>query len=166
MVADETQITAETLEEWVDGAYGYYISEFDVPWVAAETAFGRELALRWIQRSEEGVAAAGWSTYPRLMTVTDDEDLDLDEIRGLLTQFGETIHDQQSRVHHTMNAFVIAAGSSVVPLLEDAQTVAREIGTVKADLGGTACKVPVATAYIDKVLDSGRVGRRRRGTRG
>ena len=166
LIADEEQITAEILEEWVDGAYWYYISEFTVPWVAADTIFGRELALRWIQRSEEGVAAAGWCTYSRLMAVTEDENLDLDEIRGLLTKVGETIHDQQNRVRHTMNAFVIAAGSSVAPLLEDAQAVAREIGKVHVDMGGTACKVPLATAYIAKVVDSGRVGRKRRGPRG
>jgi 3-methyladenine DNA glycosylase AlkD len=166
LIADETQITAETLEEWVDGAYWYYISEFAVPWVAADTAFGRELALRWIQRPEEGVAAAGWCTYSRLMAVTEDEDLDLDEVRGLLTQVSETIHAQQNRVRHTMNAFVIAAGSSVVPLLEDARVAAREIGKVHVDMGGTACKVPLATAYIDKVVDSGRLGKKRRGPRG
>ena len=166
LIADEEQITAELLEEWVDGAYWYYISEFTVPGVAADTLFGRELALRWIQRSEEGVAAAGWCTYSRLMAVTEDEDLDLDEIRGLLTKVGETIHDQQNRVRHTMNAFVIAAGSSVAPLLEDAQAVAREIGKVHVDMGGTACKVPLATAYIAKVVDNGRVGRKRRGPRG
>jgi 3-methyladenine DNA glycosylase AlkD len=46
LIADEKQITAELLEEWVDGAYWYYISEFTVPGVAADTLFGRELALR------------------------------------------------------------------------------------------------------------------------
>ncbi|MBR57323.1 MAG: DNA alkylation repair protein, partial [Myxococcales bacterium] len=80
LIADEKQITPETLEEWVNGAYWYYISEFAVPWVAAETTFGRELALGWIDRPEEGVAAAGWCTYSRLMAINEDEDLDLDEI--------------------------------------------------------------------------------------
>jgi len=166
LIADEKQITAEILEEWVDDAYWYYISEFAVPWVAADTVFGHELALRWIQRPEEGVASAGWCTYSRLMAVTEDKDLDLDEIRGLLSRIGETIHDQQNRVRHTMNAFVIAAGSYVAPVLDDAQAVAREIGKVHVDMGGTACKVPLATAYIAKVVDSGRVGRKRRGPRG
>ena len=128
--------------------------------------FGRELVLRWIQRFEEGVAAAGWCTYSRLMAVTEDEDLNLDKIRGLLTQIGGTIHDQHNRVRHTMNAFVIAAGSCVALLLEDAQAVAREIGKVNVDMGGTVCKVPLGTAYIAKVLDSGRLGRKRRGPRG
>ena len=134
--------------------------------MAADTVFGRELALRWIQRPEEGVAAAGWCTYSRLMAATEDEDLDLDEIRGLLSRVGDTIHEQQNRVRHTMNAFVIATGSYVAPLLDDARAVANEIGKVHVDMGGTACKVPLATAYIDKVVDSGRLGRKRRGPRG
>ena len=166
LIADEKQTTVEILEEWVNAAYWYYLSEFTVPWVAADTTFGRELALRWMQRPEEGVAAAGWATYSRLMAVTEDDDLDLDEIRSLLSRVVETIHDQQNRVRHTMNAFVIAAGSFVAPLLEDARSVASGVGKVHVDMGGTACKVPLATAYIDKVVDGGRVGRKRSGPRG
>ncbi len=165
LIADPGQMTAEILEAWVAGAYWYYLSEFTVPWVAAETAFGRELALRWMQSPKESVAAAGWCTYSSLVSVTPDEDLDLDEIRGLLTTVGTTVHDRENRVRHTMNAFVIAVGTYVPPLLEEARGVACEIGVVKVDMGGTACKVPLATVYIEKVVDRGRVGKKRKGTR-
>jgi len=165
LIADADQITANTLEEWVDGAYWYYLSEYTVPWVAAETAFGRQLALGWMQRPEQGVAAAGWCAYSSLMATTEDDELDLDEIRELLSTIATTIHDQQNRVRHTMNAFVIAAGTYVAPLLEDARAVAATIGKVSVDMGGTACKVPLATAYIDKAVDKGRVGKKRRSAR-
>jgi len=165
LVADESQITVETLEEWVNGAYWYYISEFTVPWVAAETPSGRDLALRWMDRPEETVASAGWCTYSSLMATHEDEELDLDEIRGLLSKVGATIHDQQNRVRHTMNAFVIATGTYVAPLLDDARAVAQKIGKVQVNMGGTACKVPLATAYIEKAVDKGRVGKKRRGAR-
>ena len=94
-----------------------------------------------------------------------DEDLDLDEIRGLLSKVGASIHDQQNRVRHTMNAFVIATGTYVAPLLDDARAVAQKIGKVQVNMGGTACKVPLATAYIEKAVDKGRVGKKRRGAR-
>ena len=55
LIADEKQITSENLESWVDGAYWHYLSEFAVPWVAAESKFGHDLALSWMQRSEEGM---------------------------------------------------------------------------------------------------------------
>ena len=122
LIADDQQITEQTLEEWVNQAYWYYISEFTVPWVAAETKYGRALALQWMQRAEESVASAGWCTYSSLVTVTEDEELDLDEIRALLSEVASSIHEKQNRVRHTMNAFVIAVGSSVAPLLGDARS--------------------------------------------
>ncbi|MBR58004.1 MAG: DNA alkylation repair protein, partial [Myxococcales bacterium] len=51
-------------------------------------------------------------------------------------------------------------------LLDDARSVAHSIGQVHVDMGGTACKVPLATAYIDKAVDRGSVGKKRRGPRG
>ena len=165
LIADEKQITEEGLGAWVNAAYWYYLSEFAVPWVAAESPFGRALALAWMERPEEGVAAAGWCTYSSLMAVTKDEDLDLDEIRRLLARVGATITEQQNRVRHVMNAFVIAVANYVAPLLDEARAVAVKIGVVYVDMGGTACKVPLATQYIDKAVDRGRVGKKRKGTR-
>ena len=37
LMADESQITEEQLEDWVGRAYWYYLSEYAVPWIAAET---------------------------------------------------------------------------------------------------------------------------------
>ncbi len=165
LIADEKQIAEAQLEAWVDGAYWSYLCEYTVPWVAAESPFGRELALRWMRRPEETVASAGWGTYASLVSVTPDEDLDLDEIRGLLSEIGETIHERQNRVRFVMNGFVIAVATCVPALLPVARAVASAIGVVRVDMGGTACKVPLATTYIEKAVDRGRVGKKRRGTR-
>jgi hypothetical protein len=62
LMADEKQITRAQLQEWADQAYWYYLSEYTVPWVAAETDFGFELGLEWIESEEERIASAGWST--------------------------------------------------------------------------------------------------------
>jgi hypothetical protein len=51
--ADESQMTKEQLETWVDQAYMTYLFEYVVPWVAAETSFGFELGLKWIQSDRE-----------------------------------------------------------------------------------------------------------------
>jgi leucyl aminopeptidase len=60
-----------------------------------------------------------------------------------------------------MNHFVIAVGSYVKPLLKQAKASAQQIGAVSVDVGDTACKVPLASAYIAKVEAMGRVGRKR-----
>lgn len=87
------------------------------------------------------------------------------EIRGLLARVKDTVVGQKNRVRHVMNAFVISVGTYVAPLTDEARAVGEAIGVVKVDMGGTACKVPLATAYIDKVVDKGRVGKKRKGTR-
>ncbi len=61
------------------------------------------------------------------------------------------IKGAQNRVRYTMNGFVIAVGSYVKPLFKQAKAAARQIGVVSVDVGETACNVPVATAYIEKI---------------
>jgi hypothetical protein len=64
-----------------------------------------------------------------------------------------------------MNGFVIAAGSYVTSLTDKANEVAASIGKVSVDMGGTACKVPLANAYIKKMEDKGYIGKKRKSAR-
>ena len=41
----------------------------------------------------------------------------------------------------------------------------KKLGRVDVDMGGTACKVPLALEYIEKLEKSGRVGKKRKTTR-
>ena len=84
------------------------------------------------------------------------------EIKGLLNQIVSQIHTAPNQVRSTMNAFVIAVGTHVQPLLRQAKVAAKSIGAVTVDMGDTACKVPLATAYIEKVEKAGRVGKKRK----
>ena len=84
------------------------------------------------------------------------------EIEGLLEKIVKEIHTASNRVRHTMNNFVIVAGSYVKPLLVKAKATARKIGVVTVDMGDTACQVPLATAYIEKVETAGKVGKKRK----
>jgi hypothetical protein len=43
--------------------------------------------------------------------------------------------------------------------------VAERIGKVSVDMGGTACKVHLATAYIKKTADKGTIGKKRKSAR-
>jgi len=47
-------------------------------------------------------------------------------------------------------------------LSKRAKEVAAEIGNVSVDMGDTACKVPLATAYIEKVEAMGKLGQKRK----
>lgn len=163
IVADGAQMSKDQLNAWADGAAGLQmISEYTVPWVAVENAQGRELALQWIKSKKEHVASSGWSTYSGLVATKLDEALDLSEIEGLLNAVVKGVESAQDRVRHTMNGFVIAVGSYVKPLLKQAKSAAKQIGDVSVDVGDTACKVPLATAYIQKIEAAGRVGKKRK----
>jgi hypothetical protein len=64
-----------------------------------------------------------------------------------------------------MNGFVIGVGSYIPALTKKATKVAQKIGKVSVEMGGTACKVPLAVDYIQKVVDRGTVGKKRKQAR-
>jgi 3-methyladenine DNA glycosylase AlkD len=163
MVADGGKLTREQLNAWAEGAEGLQmISEYTVPWVTVESPHGRALALEWMKSKKEHIAAAGWNTYSGLLATKPDDQLDLAEIEGLLDAVVKKIKAAPNRVRHTMNGFVISVGGYVKPLLKQAKAVAGKIGAVSVEMGDTACKVPLATAYIEKIEAAGRVGRKRK----
>lgn len=165
LMADEKQITQEQLEEWVSQAYFSYLSEYTVPWVTAETDFGFELGLKWIESDIETTATAGWGTLLYYASVRADENLNLEKYAALLDRVETEIHQAPNRVRYIMNGFVIAIGSYIKALTDKSMLVAKNIGKVSVDVGGTACKVPLATTYIDKVISKGRVGKKRKTAR-
>ncbi|MEO1098777.1 MAG: DNA alkylation repair protein, partial [Bacteroidota bacterium] len=155
----------EQLTDWVRKAYWSYLSEYAVPWVASETEFGFELGLDWINSQEEGIAAAGWSTLASYASVNEDENLDIAKYSDLLDRVEKDIHHSKNRVKYTMNGFVIAIGAYISDLTEKAIELAEKIGAVEVDMNGTACKVPLAKDYIQKVVDKQRVGKKRKTAR-
>ena len=162
LIADEKAMTRQDLQKWVEGAYWYMISDYTVPWIAAESNFGIELAMEWIESEEEFIASAGWATLSSLVSVKPDNELNLEIISSLLDRVENEIHSAQNRVRYSMNGFVISTGSSVKALTDKAIRIGENIGKVNVDMGGTACKVPLATQYIQKVIDRGSLGKKRK----
>jgi hypothetical protein len=141
------------------------ISEYTVPWVAAESRFGWELGLQWVDSADEHVAAAGWSTLASWANLNADEDLNVKVYRDLLDRVEKSIHSEQNRVRYTMNGFVITVGGAITSLTDKAQKVASSIGKVNVNVGDTACKVPSASDYIQKIIDKGRLGKKKKTVR-
>jgi 3-methyladenine DNA glycosylase AlkD len=162
LIADDAKMTTKDLQRWAKEAYWSMLSEYTVPWVAAESGHGRELALEWIESPRENIAAAGWATLSSLVAIKDDAELDLPELKRLLDRVGKTIHHQPGRVPHAMNGFVIAVGTYVSALTEYAIETAHKMGKVSVDMGETSCKVPSALDYIRKAQQRGSVGKKRK----
>ena len=165
LIADENKMSKADLVQWVNGAYWSYLSEFIVPWIAAESPYGCALGLQWIKSKKETVAAAGWAALAWTSAVKPDEDLDLAMYKKMLGHIEKNIHQSPNRVRYVMNAFVIAVGSNIKSLTKAATATAKKIGKVEVDMGGTACKVPLATEYIQKVADRGTLGKKRKTAR-
>ena len=165
LIADEMAMNKQDLQKWVKGAYWYMISDYTVPWIAAESKFGKELALEWIESDREFIASAGWATLSNLVALKPDSELNINDLSVLLDRVEENIHNAQNRVRYSMNGFVIAVGSYVKELTDKAIMIGEKIGKVQVDMGGTACKVPLATEYIQKVIARGNHGIKRKTAR-
>ncbi len=164
-IADPKQVTPEQLERWAQAATWSMVGEYMVAGLAAESPHGWELGLRWIEDPADHVRAIGWTTLCGVVSVRKDEELPLDALGALLERVREQLPHATNRTRYTMNSFVIAIGSYVVPLSDQAMAVARALGKVTVDMGDTACKVPAAPEYIQKVLDMGRLGRKKKQVR-
>lgn len=165
LIADENKITKEDLNRWADEAYWYMISEYTVAWIASESPHGLELGLDWIESPEERIASAGWATLSYHASLKPDDDLEMDLYLKLLDRVARNVHNSANRVRYTMNGFVIATGTYVQHLTRQAIATAQTIGKVDVIQGGAGCKVPLATAYLQKVIDKGKVGKKRKTAR-
>jgi len=162
LIADDAQMTKKDLQRWLDQAYWYMLSECTVPWVAAGSKFGHELALEWIESKKEHIAAAGWTTLSSLVAIKDDAELDMAELKKLLARVQKTIHQQPNRVRYAMNGFVISVGCYVKALTPLSIATGKQIGPTQVDMGETECRVPNVVEYIEKVRARGSIGKKRK----
>jgi 3-methyladenine DNA glycosylase AlkD len=162
LISEPKKMSKAQLQHWAKTATWHMLSEYTVAWTAAESNFARELAMEWIDSGDELIASAGWSTYSNLLALKKDEELDEKEIKSLLQRIGKTVHQQENRVKYTMNSFLISVGAYYLPLNEEAKKVAKAIGKVSVNMGGTACKVPEVIPYIEKIEAMGKAGKKKK----
>ena len=162
LIADDARMTRADLQSWVDAAYCGPLAGATVAWVTAGSPHGWEMALKWIDSSKPLVACAGWATLSSLVSITEDDALDLPALKQLLQRVEKTIHQAPDRVRHQMNGFLIALGVAVAPMTTSCVDAGKRIGVLTADLGPTACQVPFAPDSISKARQKGVIGKKRK----
>ena len=162
LIADDARMTRKDLTRWIARATNNAIASFTVAWVAAGSPHGWDLALEWIDSRKPLTAEAGWATLRSIVSITDDAELDLAELKRLLGRVRQTIHEAPNDVRSQMNWFVIATGSYVKSLTDIAIRIGDQIGPVAVDMGDTSCQVPFAPDYIEKVQKRGAIGKKRK----
>lgn len=162
LIADEEKITKTQLKKWAKKANWHMLSEYAVPWIAAESRYGWELAQEWIASKDKKLVATGWATMSSLLSIKQDDELDLKVVKQLLKKAEKEVHEGQNRVSYAMNAYIIAVGGYIESLTEEALKTAKKVGKVKVEMAGTACKVPLADEYIEKMKTKGVIGKKRK----
>lgn len=162
LAADGSQMTKTKLKQWAKAAYWYYLSEYTVPWVVSESEHGWDLALEWVDSKKENIASAGWSSLSHILMTRPNDELDMKALGKLLRRVEKNIHASPNRVRYTMNGFVIAVAAYLRPLSKEAIKTAKKIGKVKVEMGGTACKVPFAPDYVQKVIARGTLDKKKK----
>jgi 3-methyladenine DNA glycosylase AlkD len=155
LIADETKMTKKDLQHWVETASWHTVNEYTVPWIAAESNHGWELGLKWISSKKENVQSSGWSTLANHVALKNDDELDIKELKQLLHRVAKEIPTAANRVRYTMNVFIISVGGYVKELTAEAVKTGKSLGPLSVDMNGTACKVPFAPDYIQKMVARG-----------
>ena len=161
LIADDAKMTKADLQRWVEKACAP-LANSTVAWVAAGSPEGWNIALKWIESSNDTIAAAGWFTLASIVSVKPDSELDPAQIKKLLDHIKKHIHTAPNGARKAMNNFLISVGTYVESLSETAVKLGEAIGPVSVDVGNTACKIPFAPEYIAKAAKRGSIGKKRK----
>ena len=162
LIADESKMSRKDIQQWAEKSTSKGISEYTVAWVAAESEYGWELGMKWIDSPKENIASAGWNTLSGVIAMKPDNELDIALIKKLLQRVVKEIHAAPNRVRYTMNGFVIGVGGYIKELTKEAIEISKKIGDVYVDMEGTACKVPPVVDYIKKMEAKGNIGKKKK----
>ncbi len=162
LIADDSRMTKTDLNRWVRLSKSEPLCGTTVASVAAGSPCAWEIAQEWIDSKDGNAAVAGWATLSALVSIKDDDELDLKALRTLVQRVKRSIHRAPDRVRYVMNSFVISVAAYVDSLTNFALEAAESIGQVHVDMGATACKVPYAPDYIRKIQHRGTIGKKRK----
>ncbi|WP_274365603.1 DNA alkylation repair protein [Paenibacillus thermotolerans] len=162
IIADPKAMTAADFDRWVDGAYFYMLSDYVVAVTLAEADIAQEVADNWIASGEELRMSAGWSCYCWLLGSRPDREFSESKLAGMLETVQKTIHDAPDRAKSAMNNFMYTAAISYVPLHDKAFETAKAVGPVEMNRGKKESKMLHAAESIQKAVEKGQLGFKRK----
>lgn len=162
MIADPKAMTPADFERWMEGAYFYMLSDFVVAVTLAEADIAQEVADKWIASGDELKMSAGWSCYCWLLGSRPDSEFDDSKLAGMLETVKNTIHTAPERTKSAMNNFLYTVGVSYRPLHVQAMETAQAIGPVEMKRDNKKSAILNASETIQKALDRGQLGFKRK----
>lgn len=162
IIADPLVMTESDFDRWMDGAYFYMLSDYVVAVTLAEADIAQAVADKWIASGEELRMSAGWSCYCWLLGNRPDVEFNTSKLANMLDQVENTIHDSPERTKSAMNNFIYTVGVSYLPLHDKAVETAKAVGTVEVKRDEKKSSFLIASESIQKEVDKGRIGFKRK----
>ncbi|WP_160718737.1 DNA alkylation repair protein [Bacillus sp. USDA818B3_A] len=162
IIADPKVMTEADFERWIDAAYFYMLSDYVVAVTLSETDIAQAVADQWIASGEELRMSAGWSCYCWLLGNRKDSEFSESKIARMLKQVETTIHESPDRTKSAMNNFLYTVGVSYLPLHDLAVDTAKAVGPVEIRREKKKSSILLASENIQKDIDKGRIGFKRK----
>lgn len=162
VIADPEAMSAADFERWIDQAYFYMLSDYVVAVTLAETDIAQEVSDKWIASDIELKMSAGWSCYCWLLGNRPDHEFSASKISTMLDQVENTIHASPDRTKSAMNNFIYTVGISYLPLHDKAIEIAKAVGPVEVRKDKKKSSILLASETIQKEIDRGRLGFKRK----
>lgn len=162
IIADPMIMTEADFDRWMDRAYFYMLSDYVVAVTLAETEIAQAVADKWIASGEELKMSAGWSCYCWLLGNRADASFDTVKIESMLEQVKDTIHDSPERTKSAMNNFIYTVGVSYLPSHDKAVEIAKAVGPVEIKRDKKKSSILLASDNIQKEIERGKIGFKRK----
>ncbi|MFK2826810.1 DNA alkylation repair protein [Bacillus sp. B190/17] len=162
IIADPNAMTESDYDRWMDEAYFYMLSDYVVAVTLSESDIAQEVADKWISSGDELRMSAGWSCYCWLLGNRQDIEFSESKISTMLDIVKKSIHGSPERTKSAMNNFLYTVGISYLPLHEKAVETAKEVGIVEVKRGKKKPSLLNAYESIQKEVDRGRLGFKRK----
>ena len=162
IIADPKGMTESDFERWMDGAYFYMLSDYVVAVTLAEADIAQDVADKWIASGEELRMSGGWSCYCWLLGNRKDDEFSESKLASMLELVEKTINDSPQRTKSSMMNFIYTVGISYLPLHEKAVKTASVIGTVEIKREKKKSSFVNAYENIQKEVDRGKLGFKRK----
>lgn len=162
VIAEPKQMTKEDYNRWIEAAYFYMISDYIVAVTLSESDIAQQVADEWIASGDELKMSAGWSCYCWLLGNRKDQEFEQEKLANYLQQVIEQINDAPLRAKNAMNYFIYTVAISYVPLHEQAIAAAETIGAIEIKQPKGKSKFLNARENIQKALDRGQLGFKRK----
>lgn len=162
IIAEPKAMTESDFERWIDGAYFYMLSDYVVAVTLAEADIAQQIADKWIASGEELKMSAGWSCYCWLLGNRPDVEFSESKMANMLEMVKSAIHNSPERTKSAMNNFLHTVGVSYVPLHDKALATAQQIGPVELKKNNKKSSFLHAYESIQKEVERGRIGFKRK----